>query len=670
MNKTFDIFVPGRLCILGEHSDWAGACRKDDPTVEPGQVIVCGINQGIRAKVRAVKDEIRITSTKPDGEKVSETLPLDTRELRRIASEGGFFSYAAGVAAHILEYHNAGGLEIHNYETTLPIQKGLSSSAAFCVLMARAFNLAYDLKLSVRGEMEAAYMGETMTPSQCGRMDQCCAYGREAVEMTFDGDLVTTRKLNIPSPVYFLVAALKGFKDTKKILSDLNTTFETKPAHGCENFSPVHILRDGIRHYLGKVNRGIIANAAEALTKGDAKALGALMDKAQEAFDLFMRPASPEQLEAPILHKVLAEPYVRKRIYGGKGVGSQGDGSVQMVAKSQQERNELADFLSKNYDCQCFMVDLGTELETASAPPSGRNPKGVFKALIPAAGLGTRMFPATKSVKKEMLPVVTPDGVCKPILQTILEEAVDAGIEDIAIIVRPEDEAIIAGFLSPADPAFFARLPEKAKNEQLKLEEIGRKVVFIRQEEQLGFGHAVSLAQKWAGNDPVLLLLGDHIYSSNTRQNCASQLIEAFEKHGRQCIVSLYTAPGASVHHYGTATGTWVDDECKTLKLSMFAEKPTLEFARANLAMPGLPDDSFLCVYGQYILTPELFKILADQISRGVKQKGEFQLTTALDELRATSGMLGFLVNGAHYDTGQPGEYLESLKDYYAKIVE
>ena len=164
-------------------------------------------------------------------------------------------------------------------------------------------------------------------------------------------------------------------------------------------------------------------------------------------------------------------------------------------------------------------------------------------------------------------------------------------------------------------------------------------------------------------------MLGDHLYKSNTEKNSATQLIEAFNQCGGHAIVSLYPAPGNMVHHYGTATGNWANPEHTVIKLTEFAEKPTLEYARAHLALDNFPPDQFLCVYGQYVLTPELFEILGRQIANNVRQKGEFQLTTALDELRATDGMFGYIVDGEHLDTGQPAEYLLSMNHFSQKNI-
>ncbi|MBR6060064.1 MAG: NTP transferase domain-containing protein [Victivallales bacterium] len=643
-DSSFDIFVPGRVCLFGEHSDWAGAHRRFNPAILPGQVIIAGTNQGIFAKATPIPDIFKLKSTLPDGKVEEQTIPMHPAALLAVAREGGFFSYAAGVAYYLGLFHQIGGLEIDNYKTTMPVKKGLSSSAAFCVLVARAFNLAYNLKLNIRGEMEAAYQGEILTPSRCGRMDQGCAYGQGPVIMTFDGDFMDAKPLNVAKPFHLLIADLKGQKDTVRILSDLTSAY---PEANSEQDRMVH-------KYLGKINQNIVTKAVKFLTEGDAVALGELMTEAQAEFDKHLQPACPKELTAPKLHAILKDETVKQFTYGGKGIGSQGDGCVQFVAKSVEARDQLVQYLSKTFGLDCFPLDI---------MPA----KTVRKAIIPAAGLGTRMFPATKAVKKELFPVVTPDGLCKPILQTIVEEVVNAGVEDIAIIVRPSDEKAIADFFAPVEPSYYERLPEWAKQECRHLEELGRKITFIRQTEQLGFGHAVYCAREWTHDEPTLLLLGDHLYSSNTEKSCASQLIEAFNQCGCHAIVSLYPAPGNMVHHYGTATGSWANPEHTIIKLTEFAEKPTLEYARQHLTLENYPQDQFLCVYGQYVLTPELFEILGRQIENNVRQKGEFQLTTALDELRATSGMFGYLVDGKHLDTGQPMEYLQSLNSFMNK---
>jgi galactokinase len=266
--------------------------------------------------------------------------------LAREAKKGGFFSYSAGVAYYFRQRCGVGGLILHN-EMNLPIKRGLSSSAAICVLTARAFNRIYQLGLTIRDEMEYAYLGETFTGSECGRMDQVCAYGRVPVFLTFDGDTMKVEKLSPQKPIYMVIVDLKAGKDTRKILADLNK---------CLRQGLGKISAD-IRYALGRRNKEILFRAKRAISTGDSKRVGELMIEAQQVFDEFVQPACLEELTAPKLHRVLEYPKIRPLIWGGKGVGSQGDGSAQFVAKGENEREELIEIL-KELDVECFKLNI------------------------------------------------------------------------------------------------------------------------------------------------------------------------------------------------------------------------------------------------------------------------------------------------------------------------
>jgi len=141
------IFVPGRICLFGEHSDWAGGYRRVNAALEKGFTIICGTNQGIHAEVEPHPTALVLTATTPDGEtRGPHEIPFEGKALLQEAQGGGFFSYAAGVAYQVLTNYRVRGLVIRNFKTDLPIKKGLSSSAAISVLTARAFNRVYDLR--------------------------------------------------------------------------------------------------------------------------------------------------------------------------------------------------------------------------------------------------------------------------------------------------------------------------------------------------------------------------------------------------------------------------------------------------------------------------------------------------------------------------------------------
>jgi UTP-glucose-1-phosphate uridylyltransferase/mevalonate kinase len=641
MHRWYELFVPGRVCLFGEHSDWAGAFRRINSKVLPGQVIIAGTNQGVYARVRSHESRLIIHSVLNDGTRPEPfDIPMERKELLRHAEAGGFYSYACGVAYQMLTYYRIQGLELDNYRTTLPVKKGLSSSAAFSVLVARAFNRVYDLKLTVRAEMEAAYQGEILTPSRCGRMDQGCAFGEIPVLMTFNGELLQTQRLGIGGPLALLLVDLKGKKDTIRILGDLNRAYPFVTDEQSRR----------VQEYLGPLNTDIVRRATALIEAGDAPALGRLMSEAQQQFDAHLQAASPQELASPRLHQVLADAQVQALTWGGKGVGSQGDGCAQFVTRGPAERERLIAYLRETYGMDGFPLDL-------------RPPQRVRKAVIPVAGFGTRMFPASKALKKELFPVILPDGTAKPIILCIVEEAVSAGIEEIALIVRPGDETFFTEFFSgPLAPEHYHHLPEHHRQYLQTLQNLGERITCIPQTEQAGFGHAVACARDWVGAEPFLLMLGDHLYLSDSDQPCARQLIEVYEQAGAQrSVIGVYEEEAKRVIHYGTVAGTWQDEECRRAELRAIVEKPDPEYARENLVTPGLGADRFLCVYGQYILSPGVFGVLDRLIAADARERGEIQLTTALEMLRKEEGLLGFRVAGKHYDTGLPLPYLQTL---------
>lgn len=635
------IFVPGRICLFGEHSDWAGGHRRINADIEKGYTLISGTNQGIYAEVEPHPTSLVLSSTAPDGTIIGPyEIPMEPKALLEEAERGGFWSYMAGVAYQVATNYRVRGLVIHNTKTDLPMKKGLSSSAAICVLTARAFNRVYDLKLTTRGEMELAYMGEITTPSRCGRMDQGCAFGTRPVLMTYDGDLLDTQELQVNSELYFVIVDLHAKKDTMEILNKLNR---------CYPFAENEIEK-GVQELLGPINKRIVHQALDALKAGDAPKLGALMVEAQAFFDRYATPACPEELTSPVLHKVLAYEPLKPHVWGGKGVGSQGDGTAQFLARSEADQQAVMEIIER---------DLGMECHTLTLKP-GRK---VRKALIPAAGFGTRLFPATKATKKELFPVIDRDGVAKPAILYIVEEALNAGIEEVVIIVQENDLNDFRSFFNAQiSIENYNKLPRHFQDYARRLLEIGRHVTFVTQNVQDGFGHAIYCAREAIGNEPFLLMLGDHIYRSNTDRSCAQQLLDAYHDHGLS-VVGLRHTPEEAIAAFGTATGIWLEAN-RVLNITEFAEKPTVDYAREHLFISGLPQGEYLTLFGQYIIKPQIFDYLEENITNNVRERGEFQLTSCLDRLRQEDGFHGVVIDGRRFDIGLPEHYLETLRTF------
>ena len=371
------LFVPGRICLFGEHSDWAGGYRRLNADIEKGYTLICGTDQGIYAQVEPHPTSLVLTSKTPDGiQHGPYEIPMLPEALIKEAQEGGFWSYIAGVAYQFLTNYHVRGLVIDNYKTDLPIKKGLSSSAAICVLTARAFNRVYDLKLTIRDEMELAYQGEITTPSRCGRMDQGCAFGNRTVLMVFDGDRLDTKELQVEKKIHFVLVDLQAHKNTKEILKRLNR---------CYPFAQNDLER-GVQELLGPINKRIVNRAVETLVDSNGEQLGSLMNEAQDFFDRYATPACPEELESPVLHKILRYKPLEPHIWGGKGIGSQGDGTAQFVARSESDQQDVIEILARDFGLP------GLKLTLQPGPK-------VRKAIVPAAGFGTQLFPASKATK-------------------------------------------------------------------------------------------------------------------------------------------------------------------------------------------------------------------------------------------------------------------------------
>ncbi|MBD1381377.1 UTP--glucose-1-phosphate uridylyltransferase GalU [Metabacillus arenae] len=255
--------------------------------------------------------------------------------------------------------------------------------------------------------------------------------------------------------------------------------------------------------------------------------------------------------------------------------------------------------------------------------------KSVKKAIIPAAGLGTRFLPATKAMPKEMLPIVD-----KPTIQYIVEEAIESGIEDIIIVTGKGKRAIEDHFDNNFE--LEDNLLKKEKFELLEKINQPAKVDihYIRQKEPLGLGHAVWCARKFIGNDPFAVLLGDDIVQAE--KPCLQQLIEQFESTGKS-IIGVQTVPEDETHRYGIVAPR--SNEGNRYYVDYLVEKPKTGTSPSNLA-----------IMGRYVLTPEIFTLLGEQ------EKGtgdEIQLTDALQKLNSLQEVIAFNFEGKRFDVGE-----------------
>jgi UTP-glucose-1-phosphate uridylyltransferase len=385
--------------------------------------------------------------------------------------------------------------------------------------------------------------------------------------------------------------------------------------------------------------------------------------------------------------------------------------------------------------------------------------KRVRKAVITAAGHGTRLFPMTKIIRKEFMPVLDGAGRMVPLIVAHILDAVAAGIEEIALIIQPDEESTFRRLLhEPVSPEVFGKLSRENQERAREIEAAGARVTLLPQPEQHGLGHAVLSAREWIGDEPFLLVLGDHYFVSGgatgatlgdnaggaraipapgTREagvlaggrgaralqageptasaahapSCYRQIVDAYARL-EGALIGLAETPESEIGRFGTVTGEWEgcadtgaadgvaerpaggggepsgtaadrtgsavpggevrgdarpagasdvdgDPACgvPTLAISALVEKPSVDYAREYLRVDGLDEDRYLTVFGLYILPSQLLRILAEAEAAGDYDRGELQLTSALDRLRAEAGMRGVAIDGRKVDIGVPEEF-------------
>lgn len=259
-------------------------------------------------------------------------------------------------------------------------------------------------------------------------------------------------------------------------------------------------------------------------------------------------------------------------------------------------------------------------------------PNKVRKAVIPAAGAGTRFFPLTRTQPKEMLPILD-----KPVIQYVVEEAVLSGLDEILIIVGHGKDSIID---------YFDKHPLDSQMKGFEID-VFPEIYFVRQREQKGLGDSLRYAEKFTENDPFLVLLGDTIYKSKGAGTTSSEILEVYGKMGKQ-MVMIEKVKKEKIQDYGIISGEKVSDSLWNVK--DLVEKPSPENAPSNMGITGT-----------YLLHPEIYEIL-----RGIKpgKNGEFQLTDALRILSSRGDLLGYEINGTRYDIGTKELWVKTFVEF------
>jgi UTP--glucose-1-phosphate uridylyltransferase len=288
------------------------------------------------------------------------------------------------------------------------------------------------------------------------------------------------------------------------------------------------------------------------------------------------------------------------------------------------------------------------------------------KAIVPAAGLGTRHFPASHAVKKELFPVVGPDGIARALIHYHLIELAKAGIEQICIIVQPGDDRPIRDYLEGPDYGYLRRLAKypvlHAEAENMR--RLAERIYFCIQHEQEGYGHAVFQTKNFAAGEMVLLCLGDHLFRGTPKSPFVELTEMAAHSDGKSVSAVNRIGPD-DLKGFGTIAGKRRDDNPRLIDVSLIIEKPDLDTARKKLLVDGLENDQFLGWFGMHLLAPSIYEILDEMIRGNIRDNGEFQLTRAQEIQRQREGYLALeMINAQRFDFGVPDDFVASIQAF------
>ena len=290
----------------------------------------------------------------------------------------------------------------------------------------------------------------------------------------------------------------------------------------------------------------------------------------------------------------------------------------------------------------------------------------IRKAVVPAAGLGTRHFPASHAIMKELFPVVGPDGIGRALIHYHLIELIAAGIEEICIIVQPGDDATIRAYFEGPGDVYLSRLAKYPRliEEARWMREAAQRLTFCVQSTQEGYGHAVYQSKEFAAGEPVLLCLGDHLFRGRPVSPYRA-LVQAAATSGGRSVSAVNQIAAHELRSYGTIAGRRRQDNPPLIDVSLIIEKPDVAMARERLRVDGLEDDIFLGWFGMHAMAPDIYDILEEMIRDDIRDGGEFQLTRAQEIQRQREGYLALeLQDAVRFDFGIPDDFVSSIQAF------
>lgn len=339
--NNIKIFVPGRVGIIGEISDLVTPYLKENKKLIPGSAIAIRIDKGIYATITK-SDNFSIYLKEKKFE-----VKFESEELEKIAKDKkNFYSYICGTALYMKKKYKVKGIKVIIDKNDLPIKKGLSSSAAICILIAKAFDKIYNLHMKKDEQIEAAYQGEHLALSKCGKLDQVTILENNLVKIVFEEKKPKVESIKVAKNMYFVIADLNSKKNTVKIMNDISDCFPY----------PKNKNDKKVQDFMSKKNKKIVDSTAKYIAQGNLKKVGKNLIKYQKMKDNCRCVCS--EFVAPKLHLILKDKKIKKMSYGAKDVGSGGDGSVQIMAKTEQSMLDIEKYLLEKYQLSSTCITI------------------------------------------------------------------------------------------------------------------------------------------------------------------------------------------------------------------------------------------------------------------------------------------------------------------------
>lgn len=608
MNNSIKVFVPGSLCLIGNHSEWINYDKAINQEMVTPMSIVTPVSEGILAEA-SINEKIILQGRN------YKTIICDYINLKETMEENPFWKYVLCTISYLkIKYQELGGIHLKIKKDTLTMKKGLVSSSAICLLVVKAYNLLYNLNLSKDEETDIAYHSELLVESKPNPLIQNDHLGPTMIQIA--NNHLEKKLLLVAQNVYMVYAIPVDSKTTTKSLCDF---VDLAAFYGTENDE---------FELLDRENIDFMVKTCSYLANGNIEKLGVLMTEYQRKIDSSLIKTGQE-LKVSIIQKLLNDENIKNLIYGGKCCYFNSNEAIEFIVRDKECQTKLVNYL-KNLNIYCRKTTIKSNK--------------IKKAIIPVGGYGTRMYPMTKCMGKEFLPVKCLDETIKPAILILLEEVIEAGIEKICLVLpKKYQKRYIEFFLNQYEAIGFEEHTRKLQN-------IFNKLTFINDDEQKGLANSINLCKKFIGNDCFMLLLGDQIYKSNSKDSCVKQILNFYYKKYLP-VISVGITKIDGINNYGILYGdSWIDDNSFYIKT--IVEKPSIEFARRNLKMIKNNEEVYYSVFGCYILDSYI-----------LSQKNiDFSINLA--NYIFNRKCIAFIPSGRYFDIGNVQSYYDTFINF------